>query len=216
MNNRPDAVILDVIQPMANALGPTKHSKHFSESATSMNSIASLDFERLTDALDTELASILPPLADDADIFGFAVFVPEDAGSAFMTYTFGRESGITAKPGTVSEGDQRYSPIEWIDTPPSFDNSNDVLESIVEKFEIMTENMDDEEADQAHDKFIDLCACSAMTALQRRMDTDSFGSIWYRVLMMTDDSHPVLKQAFESLNTGRALTEAKFMFEDDA
>ena len=76
--------------------------------------------------------------------------------------------------------------------------------------------MDDEEYDAAHDLFIENCARSAMTAMRRRMDADSFGSIWYRVLMMTDGEHAVLKQAFESLNTGRALTEAKFMFEDDA
>jgi len=133
-----------------------------------------------------------------------------------LVYSVGRESKITAKPGTTSELDQRYSPIEWIDSPPSLEASDDVLESIVEEFDKITENMSDEEMDEAHGIFIDCCARSAMTAMQRRMEAGSFGSIWYRVLMMTDDDPPVLKQAFESLNTGRALEEAKFMFEDDA
>ena len=180
-----------------------------------MNLITAEDFEPLTEALDIELASILPLLAKDSDVFGFAIFVPEDAGSAMFVYSFGRETNITAKPGTPSEGDQRYSPIEWIDTPPSLDAANEVLEGIVQQFEAAAENLEDEEYDKAHDNFIDLCARSAMTAMQRRLDADSFGSIWYRVLMMTDGEHSVLKQAFEKLNTGRALTEAAFMFEDD-
>ena len=180
-----------------------------------MKSVASLDFNRLTETLDGELASILPPLASDSDVFGFAIFVPEDAGAACLMYTFGRESGIKAEPGTVTEADQRYSPIEWIGTLPGFEASNEILDSIVGEFDRITENMSDEDADEAHDTFIDCCTRSAMSAMQRRMDADSFGSIWYRVLMMTDDEHPVLKQAFESLNDGRALAEAKFMFEDD-
>jgi len=171
----------------------------------------------LTEALDNELASILPTLANDSDIFGFAVFVPEDVGSAMFMYAVGRESKITAKPGTISENDQRYSPIEWSDDgPETFEAANDLLDSIANEFETLSENMGEEEADKAHDEFIDGCARSAMTAMQRRLERDSFGKIWYRVLMMTDDEHPVLRQAFESLNTGRSLTEAKFMFEDDA
>ena len=181
-----------------------------------MKSIASLDYERLTDALDNEIASILPTLVTDPDIFGFAVFVPEDAGAAHMVYTFGKESKITAKPGSPYALDQRYSPIEWIDTPPSLDASNDVLETIVEEFDKLTEAMSVDEGDAAHEIFIEHCARSALTAMQRRLDANSFGSIWYRVLMMTDGEHPVLNQAFESLNSGRALEEAKYMFEDDA
>ena len=181
-----------------------------------MNLLPTLDFQRLTDVLDIELSSILPPLANAPDVFGFAIFVPEDAGAAMFTYSFGRESGITAKPGTALEGDQRYSPIEWTDSPPNFDAADDELERLVEQLEAATENLGDDEAEEAHSQFIDLCARSAMTAMQRRLEADSFGSIWYRVLMMTDDEHPVLKQAFEKLNTGRALTEAKFMFEDEA
>ena len=180
-----------------------------------MNPIASLDFDPLTEALDIELASILPPLANDSDIFGFAVFVPEDVGSAMLMYAVGRESKITAKPGTVTEKDQRYSPIEWSDdAPETFEASNELLDSIANQFEAATATMSEEESDKAHDKFIDCCARSAMSAMQRRLEADSFGQIWYRVLMMTDDEHPVLKQAFQSLNTGRALTEAEFMFED--
>ena len=49
-----------------------------------MKSIASLDFDALTDTLDNELTSILPQLANDSDVFGLAVFVPEDAGSAML------------------------------------------------------------------------------------------------------------------------------------
>ena len=182
-----------------------------------MKSIASLDFDALTDTLDNELASILPQLANDSDVFGLAVFVPEDAGSAMLVYAVGREARITAEPGTITEKDQRYSPVEWSDDgPEAFEASNDVLERITEEFEAICENMEDKDADEAHDAFIDCCARSAMNAMQRRMDAGAYGSIWYRVLMMTDSEHPVLKQAFESLNTGRALEEAKFMFEEDA
>ncbi len=73
------------------------------------DNIQSLDYDSLTEALYAELATVLPPLASDPDIFGFAIFVPEDAGAACLNYTFGNESKITAKPGTADALDQRYS-----------------------------------------------------------------------------------------------------------
>jgi hypothetical protein len=181
-----------------------------------MTEISSLDFDSLTNAIESELTSILPELAGDSDVFGFAIFVPEDAGSAFLTYSFGRESKISTEPGTTFEKDQRYSPIEWMDTPPAFDTSNSILDGIAELFEATTEDMTDEQAESAHDEFITCCARSAMIAMQRKLEADAFGSIWYRTLMMTDEEHPILNQAFEKLNTGRALAEAKFMFGGDA
>jgi len=208
-------VIVTVIQTRTNlSLQPTIRQPAWKN--TAMTSIASLNFDLLTDTLDDELVSILPALASEPDVFGFAIFVPEDAGAAVLMYSIGRESRISAKPGTITEADQRYSPIEWMeDSPASFGASDELLGSIAEEFEKITENMSEEEADKAHDTFIECCARSALVAMQRRLAADSYGSIWYRVLMMTDDEHPVLKQAFESLNTGRALTEAKFMFDGD-
>ncbi len=40
-----------------------------------------------------------------------------------------------------------------------------------------------------------------------------FGSLWYKVLVMSDDEHPVLAEAFRKLNSGRALTEAAPLFD---
>lgn len=181
-----------------------------------MNPVASLDFDRLTEAIDVELSTILPPLAEDPDVFGFAIFVPEDAGAAFLVYTFVRESNITAKPGSRMEKDQRYSPIEWIPTLPAFRHANTVLEALVEDYEQCKQEMTEEQLGEGHGIFIDMCARSALDAMQRRMKSGSFGSIWYRVLAMTDDEHPVLNQAFRALNTGRALKEAQFMYSDNA
>lgn len=166
------------------------------------------NYTALTDAVYTELAKILPPLANDLDVFGFAIFVPEDAGAACLMYTYGNESKMKAKPGSAYAWDERYSPIEWIPTLPSLKQSNEVLEVLVERYEEATAAMSDDEADRAHDDFIHNCAHATLQAMRRHKDEGSYGTIWYRVLAMTDSEEPILTEAFETLNDGRARREA--------
>ena len=174
---------------------------------------ADADFARLADAVDADLLEALPPLAKDPDVYGFALFVPGDAGAAGMMHAAGRESAVTAAPGTAVETDQRYSPVEWEPTPASMRAANDVLDELARRFEAACESLSEEDGAATHDRFIDRCAEAALTAMRRRKDAGSFGTIWYRVLTMSDDEHPVLKAAFEQLNEGRALEEARPLYD---
>jgi hypothetical protein len=178
--------------------------------------VPAIDYDALTDAIDAELATILPPLAADPDVFGFAIFVPEDAGAACLVYTYGNESKMTARPGSLRALDQRYSPIEWISTLPPLRASNDVLETLVAAYEESTREMTDEESARAHDDFINNCARAALTAMTRHRDRGGFGTIWYRVLAMTDSEEAILTEAFETLNDGRARLEADRYYRFDA
>lgn len=166
-----------------------------------------LDFTPLTEALDAELTTILAPLAADEDVYGFAIFVPEDVGSACLVYTYGRESKLAGKTGTFAL-DARYSPIEWIDSLPPLDGSNDVLEQLVEQFSAECDAMSPEESDAANEVFLGDCARAALAAMKRHHDRGTFRSIWFRVLAMTDDEHPVLSEAFEALNADEVREEA--------
>jgi hypothetical protein len=172
------------------------------------NDMQSLNYDALTEAIYAELAIILPPLANDPDVFGFAIFLPEDAGAACLNYTFGNESKMTAKTGSAYASDQRYSPIEWIPTLPAFKNSNRVLETLVRQFEQVSRELSDKKSRKAHGEFINGCARATLLAMKRHKLEGTFGTIWYRVLAMTDSEEPILAEAFETLNDGRARKEA--------
>ena len=172
----------------------------------------SLNFDALAEALYDELATILPPLANNPDVFGFAIFVPEDAGAACFNYTYGNESKMTARAGTVEALDQRYSPIEWIPTLPTFKNSNRVLESLVEQFEQISKDLSGKKLYKVHGEFITGCARATLLAMKRHKEEGTFGTIWYRVLAMTDDDDPILVEAFKILNDGRAQKEAAVLY----
>lgn len=172
----------------------------------------SLHYDALAEALYAELATILPPLASDPDVFGFAIFVPEDAGAACLNYTFGNESKMTAKPGTVDALDQRYSPIEWIATLPAFENSNRVLKSLVSEFDQVAQGLSGKKFYKVHGEFISECARATLLAMKRHKEEGTFGTIWYRVLAMTDSEEPILAEAFKTLNEGRARKEAAILY----
>lgn len=167
-----------------------------------------LDYAPLTDVVYAALSSILPPLASVPDVFGFAIFVPEDAGAACLMYTYGQESKMTAKPGSAYAADQRYSPIEWIPTLPAFKQSNEVLEALVEQYEEVTDSLSEKDRGSAHDDFVRNCAAATLEAMRWHKDEGSFGAIWYRVIAMTDSDGPILTEAFEALNEGCARLEA--------
>ena len=176
------------------------------------NDTHSLNYDALAEALYAELATILPPLASDAEVFGLAIFVPEDAGAACLNYTFGNESKMTAKPGTLDALEQRYSPIEWIPTLPAFKNSNRVLESLVSQFEQAVQGLSGKKLHKVHGEFITRCARATLLAMKRHKQEGTFGTIWYRVLAMTDSEEPILAEAFETLNDGRARKEAAILY----
>lgn len=158
--------------------------------------------------LKTELTPLLAQLAGDSDNYGFALAIPSDYGSAFMVYAVGKESNLK-----TDSLDNRYSPVEWTPSWMPLADANDALQEAVARFSAAYEIVDDEEREALHDRFIADCATACLEVLQELDEEGIFGSIWYKVLDMSDEEHPVVAEAFRRLNTGRARSEAAPLFD---
>lgn len=175
------------------------------------------DWRQWTQQLEAELEEILTPLGREGDNYGFALAVPEDVGSAAMMFAVGKESNLVGeKPKSLIWRERRYSPLEWVENWSAVPRATDALQTLVEKWQscAAAESLANEEFDEAHDRFITECATASLEAMQHCNRRGNFGGIWYKVLFMSDSIHPVLVQAFQELNTGRALKEAAIFFEE--
>jgi hypothetical protein len=173
-------------------------------------------FDEWTRLLQLELAQILEPLGREAGNYGFALAVPEDAGSACIMYAVGNESKLVGEePGSVVWLDRRYSAVEWVQNWLPMNRSTDALQDIVAEFESRASSgsLSESELAAAHDHFISDCATAWMNAMLRCDSEGLFGHIWYKVLFMSDSEHAVLAEAFRKLNSGRALKEAAPLFD---
>ena len=168
------------------------------------------EFAEWTGLLRDELAGILEPVGRDPGNYGFALAVPEDAGGACVMYAVGTEAKLVGeKQGSAVWLDRRYSPVEWVQNWTAVPQSTAALADIVRTFEARTASQsDDSELDQADDAFITDCATACLHAMLECHRAGRFGHVWYKVLSMSDGEHPVLVEAFETLNSGRALEEA--------
>ena len=173
-------------------------------------------FAELTRVLELELAQILEPLGRDEGNYGFALSVPEDVGSASLTYAVGHESRMVGEqPKSLAWLDRRYSAVEWGDNWTDVVRSTEFLQEIVAEFEqrTSTPSLAEEDLDEAQDQFLSDCATACLNAMAHCDREGRFGSIWYKVLFMSDSEHPVLAKAFKTLNRGRALKDAAPLFD---
>ena len=165
-------------------------------------------FCKLHESLKKELTQVLATLANDQDNFGFSLSVPSDYGSAFLAYSIGKESNLT-----IDYLDFRYSPVEWMDTWLPLGDANNSLNAVVQEFSIgCAMVVDYGERDRLHDQFISDCANVCLEVLHECNEQGLFGCIWYKVLHMSDEDHPVVAESFHRLNSGRALKEAGSLF----
>jgi hypothetical protein len=171
-------------------------------------------FDEWSRLLQLELAEILEPIGREEGNYGFALAVPEDAGSACLFYAVGNESRLVGEePGSVVWLDRRYSAVEWVQNWSPMNRSTEALQDIVAEFESCAASLSESEIAEAHDHFISGCATACMNAMLRCDHENLFGHIWYKVLFMSDSEHPVLVEAFRKLNRGRALEEAAPLFD---
>lgn len=169
-------------------------------------------FDEFRSVLKQELTQILSALSTDKDNYGFALAVPSDYGSAALFYAVGKESKLREE--GKNHFAYRYSPVEWMPTWLWPSDSNEALGKVVESFTAQYRTVDDpERKNQMHDDFISDCASACLDVLQECNDAGLFGNVWYKVLEMSDEEHPVVAQAFRSLNSGRALEEASPLFD---
>lgn len=177
------------------------------------------ELDAWTRLLHAELAEILEPVGRETGNYGFALAVPDDAGSACLMYAVGHESKLAGeKPGSMVWLERRYSPIAWVGNWSSLVRSTDALQEIIGEYRSRTATISLREMaiDDAHDHFISDCAAACMNAMLRCDRDGLFGHIWYKVLHMSDSEHPVLAEAFRKLNRGRARAEAAPLFDLEA
>ncbi len=75
-----------------------------------MNLDLSEKFEELSSVLESELKTLIEPVATGEGNYGFALAVPEDAGSACLMYAVGNESKLIGEQAVRRHG--------WIDDIP--------------------------------------------------------------------------------------------------
>jgi hypothetical protein len=91
--------------------------------------------------------------------------------------------------------------------------ANDALDGIVERFRETYSIMEDgKEKDQVHDEFISQCAYSCLGVLEECNRNGLFGSIWFKVLDMSDEQHPAVADSFRRLNSKKVQEEGAEFF----
>lgn len=169
-------------------------------------------FAELQQSLMEEMTELLPKISGDPDNFGFALAVPTDYGAACIVYAVGKNSasGPYGKPSKSFI----YTPVQWVQDWTGMRRSNDALDGIVERFRETYSAMEDGEAkNQAHDNFISQCAYCCLEVLEECNRMGLFGSIWLKVLDMSDEEHPAVSESFRRLNSKEVLEEGADFFD---
>ena len=175
-------------------------------------------FDNLRHALEEELSVILTELSRDLDNYGFALDVPKDYGSACLLYTIGKESTLDSKDDkskrksklkSLQALDNRYSPVEWMENWLWLPQSNNILKKLVDDFSADYQKTKNKNLQgKMHDEFITSCASACLDVLKECNSAGLFGNIWYKIVVMSDEEHPIVAEAFRTLNSGRAIDEA--------
>lgn len=169
-------------------------------------------FAPLQKALMADMTELLQKISGDPDNFGFALAVPNDYGAACIVYAVGKNSALG--PHGKHSRSFIYTPVQWVQNWTGMPRTNDALDGIVERFRVTYSAMEDgEDKDQVHDEFISQCAYCCLGVLEECNRNGLFGSIWFKVLDMSDDEHPVVAESFRRLNSEKVLEEGAEFFD---
>ena len=183
-----------------------------------MNSAITSDLQAWKGVFSRELSTQLEQLREDQDIYAFALEVPEDLGNPDISTVVGRESKLIGeKRGSLTWLNRRYSPVEWGDYLPNaiaFHQTNDLLEQICNRHKSV---FSDEEGDDTPEglEFQDALYSACLEVMAQCDAEGSFGHIWFKIIFMSDGEHPIIRESFLRLNTGRGLKEAAVLFAED-
>jgi len=162
-----------------------------------------------------ELTAHLSTLRTDADIFGYALEVPEDLGSLHLITAIGRESKLAGEePDSEYWISRRYSPVEWdgyVHDSTVYAESNAGLESMQSQFANAFCN-DDCTYTRLGNRFQRSLHNACFDAMAQCDAEGAFGSIWFKIIVLSDGDAPVIRKSFNRLNRGRARKEAHLLY----
>ena len=150
---------------------------------------ASTDIANWQGTLHQELVSHLADLRSDPAVCGFALELPSD-------YT---NDGVISRVAKYKNGllGKKIPPLdswEYIPNAKTFGASCDELEEIYRKY---SEPLEDE---TFYRSFGDRLYAACLAAMKQCVSSSAFGDINVRVLLLSDDEHPILDQAVVALN----------------
>lgn len=181
-----------------------------------MNAAIAADLQEWKAIFREELLAQLEVLRADADIYGFAVEVPDDLGNLGIISAVGRESRLIGeKPGSRAWLDRRYSTGEWEYVPNAiaYGRSCERLEDIGHRYRSLF--ISDSSAYTPEGlEFRDALYSACLDVMAECDTAGAFGPIWYKIITLSDDEHPIVRESFHRLNRGRSLEEAAQLFQE--
>lgn len=175
-----------------------------------MNATIGAELQKWKATFKAESLLQLESLRADEDIYGLAVEVPDDLGNLGIITAIGRESKLIGeKPGSRVWLDRRYSAGEWEYLPNvmAYGRSCEQLEEIGRHHKSVFIT-DASEYTPEGVEFRDALYSACLEVMAECDAAGAFGPIWYKIITLSDDEHPIVREAFHRLNRGRALEEA--------
>jgi len=149
----------------------------------------SFDIGEWRKVLQQELETHLTELCRDPAICGFALELPADFTNDGVVSRIARyRNGLLGK---------KIPPLddwEYVPEAKVFGSSCDGLDALYRKY---GEPLEDE---TSYSAFGDQLYAACLDAMRRCVESAAFGGIKVRVLLLSDDEHPIIDQAVESLN----------------
>lgn len=182
---------------------------------SSMDPALAAELAQWKTVLMEELSAHLLTLREDSDIYGFALELPEDLSNMGVISSIGRESKLEgSKPGSRMALSLRYEPGDWESIPngKTFSDSCDGLYQIGEKYSDRFVNDTTWEYTPEAEEFREALYAACLDTMAECDQNGLFGSIWYKVLTLSDAEHPIVAESFYRLNRDRALEEAARLY----
>jgi hypothetical protein len=150
---------------------------------------ASTDIAQWQRTLYRELESHLADLRSDPAVCGFALELPSDFTN----------DGVISRVAKYKKGllGMKIPPLdswEYVPNAKTFGASCDELEEIYRKY---SEPLEDE---TFYRNFGNRLYAASLDAMKQCVSSSAFGDIKVRVLLLSDDEHPIIDQAVEALN----------------
>jgi hypothetical protein len=161
-----------------------------------------------------ELSAHLEDLRTDEDIYGFALEVPQDLYEPGIISAIGRESKLSGeRSGSSIWVDRRYSPVEWEYVPnaKSFGASCDQLAEIARNYRNVFISESCEDTTEGNE-FRNALYSACLDVMADCNSAGAFGPIWFKIIFLSQGEHPIVRQSFNRLNTGRAKKEAHLLY----
>lgn len=181
-----------------------------------MNATIAAELQEWKAIFKEELLSQLETLRADNDVYGFAVEVPDDLGNLVIITAIGRESQLIGeKPGSLVWLDRRYTPVEWRGYEPNASGrSCERLEEIGRRYGAVFSDDSCEDTPEGVE-FRDALYSTCLDVMAECDAEGAFGHIWYKIICLSDDDHPIVRESFHRLNRGRSLEEAARLYVDE-